>query len=80
MQAPPLISPDGRFWWDGQTWQPMPSSSAPAVAPPAPDPSRPSWLAEGVEIPGPPPAAPPPNQAAYTPAEKGRAVVGAPAA
>ena len=70
MQAPPVISPDGRYWWDGQTWQPLPAAAPAPRAPTAPDPSRPSWLAEGVQIPGPPPAAPPPNQAAYMPAEE----------
>jgi T4 superinfection immunity protein len=31
--APPpqvQISPDGKFWWDGQQWQPMPSSAPPS--------------------------------------------------
>jgi hypothetical protein len=28
------LSPDGKFWWDGQQWQPMPSS-APPLSPPA---------------------------------------------
>ncbi len=31
-QPPPVISPDGRFWWDGEQWQPYNS--------PAPQPSR----------------------------------------
>lgn len=31
-QAPPELSPDGRFYWDGEKWQPMPAS-APASAP-----------------------------------------------
>lgn len=26
-QAPPQVSPDGAWWWDGQRWQPMPKSS-----------------------------------------------------
>jgi TM2 domain-containing membrane protein YozV len=26
---PPRLSPDGRFWWDGQGWQPLPSAAAP---------------------------------------------------
>jgi hypothetical protein len=60
MQAP-QISPDGRYWWDGRAWQPMPSTS------PSPtlDPSRPSWLAEGAVMPGPPAAAPPPFAATF---------------
>jgi hypothetical protein len=73
MQAPPQLSPDGRYWWDGQTWQPTPDAAAAPAAPlvpPAQDPTRPSWLAEGVQIPGPPPAAPPPGAAAYAPAEE----------
>ena len=24
-------SPDGRFWWDGTAWQPMPAASPPSV-------------------------------------------------
>jgi hypothetical protein len=23
---PPTVSPDGRFWWDGAAWQPMPAA------------------------------------------------------
>jgi hypothetical protein len=26
--APPQYSPDGRFYWDGQRWQPMPQAKA----------------------------------------------------
>lgn len=62
MQAP-QISPDGRFWWDGRAWQPMPSAASPpppAAPDPAVDPSRPAWLADGVTMPGPPSMAPPP--------------------
>jgi hypothetical protein len=22
--GPPMLSPDGRWWWDGQVWRPMP--------------------------------------------------------
>ena len=79
MQAPPQLSPDGRYWWDGHTWQPMPAAAVASVAPPAPDPGRPSWLAEGVQIPGPPPAAPPPTAVAYAPAEEKTAPLWAPA-
>lgn len=25
--APPQTSPDGRWWWDGQTWSPMPGNA-----------------------------------------------------
>lgn len=25
--ARPLVSPDGRHWWDGRAWQPMPGTS-----------------------------------------------------
>ena len=21
---PPILSPDGRFWWDGRSWRPIP--------------------------------------------------------
>jgi hypothetical protein len=31
--AAPQVSPDGRYWWDGRTWQPMPGA--------APEPSAP---------------------------------------
>lgn len=32
--SPPQMSPDGRFWWDGQAWQPMPTApSIPQQAP-----------------------------------------------
>ena len=88
MQAAPLLSPDGRYWWDGQTWQPMPAAPAAPVVPfaqvapaasQATDPTRPSWLAEGVEIPGPPPAAPPPTAAAYAPAQEAAPLWAAPA-
>jgi hypothetical protein len=47
---PPQVSPDGRFWWDGKQWLPMPSGTpsslanlavpiAVPVAPIAPEPS-----------------------------------------
>jgi hypothetical protein len=31
---PPPISPDGRWWWDGRQWIPMPSAVGP-VGPPS---------------------------------------------
>jgi hypothetical protein len=65
MQVPAQISPDGRYWWDGQTWQPMPAAPPPPpVAPPGPvaaDLARPLWLPEGVALPDPPGATPPPS-------------------
>jgi hypothetical protein len=30
IQGPPQMSPDGAYWWDGRTWQPMPKLGAPA--------------------------------------------------
>jgi hypothetical protein len=30
-QPPPQVSPDGRFYWDGQAWQPV-TGAAPAPA------------------------------------------------
>jgi hypothetical protein len=62
MQAP-QISPDGRYWWDGRAWQPMPSAASPPPVPAA-DPSRPAWLADGVTMPSPPSMAPPPSAVA----------------
>src|SRR5215472_6140747 len=58
---PPQISPDGRYWWDGQAWQPMPSSTVPQPLVEPAQAERPSWLAAGVEIPGEPAPAPPPT-------------------
>jgi hypothetical protein len=29
---PPQISPDGKFYWDGQAWQPMPAGPAPQIS------------------------------------------------
>ena len=43
----PPISPDGNYWWDGQSWQPMPVPASAPVAPPTPGPSpvdKPAWL------------------------------------
>ena len=31
-EAPPQYSPDGRWWWDGATWEPV--AQAPSPAPP----------------------------------------------
>jgi hypothetical protein len=60
---PPQISPDGKFYWDGQRWLPM---QAPAPETPPTPPAQP---------PSPPvqafPAYPPP---AYTPPKRGHAV------
>jgi hypothetical protein len=55
----PQISPDGAYWWDGQAWRPMPMPNAtvPAAAP-SPQTSRPSWLPEGVLVPGEPAPSP----------------------
>jgi hypothetical protein len=48
---PPTLSPDGKFYWDGQKWQPMPAAS-PAVPTPvaAPKPRRRGCLWLGVAI------------------------------
>ena len=32
-QAPPQVSPDGRFYWDGRAWQPMPGRTPTAAKP-----------------------------------------------
>ncbi len=45
---PPTISPDGRFYWDGQQWLPMPATATPA--PPAPAAS--GYQATGTWTPG----------------------------
>ncbi|MGH7920757.1 MAG: hypothetical protein ACREQM_12560 [Candidatus Dormibacteraceae bacterium] len=34
MAAQPQLSPDGRWWWDGQRWQPVPATPA-APSPPS---------------------------------------------
>lgn len=31
----PLISPDGRWWWDGTEWKPVPQQPSPTEPPPA---------------------------------------------
>ncbi|HUZ86598.1 MAG TPA: hypothetical protein VNF26_06555 [Candidatus Baltobacterales bacterium] len=33
--AAPLFSPDGRWWWDGREWRPVPQQPAPTQPPPA---------------------------------------------
>src|SRR5712691_9146653 len=79
MATPPQVSPDGAYWWDGQAWQPTVLDSA---ATSAAQPSQPSWLPVGVELPSPsdPPDAPlapavidAPDGSVFTPA-----VIGAP--
>jgi hypothetical protein len=37
---PPQLSPDGRFYWDGARWVPMPGASAAPLAPTKPLPNR----------------------------------------
>src|SRR5260370_9598206 len=47
------ISPDGAYWWDGQAWRPMPSTSVAAAAEqPQPEAARPSWFPEATVLPG----------------------------
>ena len=48
-----VISPDGRYWWDGRAWEPVPPP--PPAPPPAPPPSP---LAGGAFAPLPPSVAP----------------------
>jgi hypothetical protein len=84
MAAPPQLSPDGAYWWDGQAWQPTASESAAVpIAQIESGAPRPSWLPQGVELPSPsdPPDAPlmpaeigSPDGSVFTPA-----VIGAPA-
>lgn len=31
MPDSPQVSPDGKFWWDGQAWQPMRSAESPST-------------------------------------------------
>jgi hypothetical protein len=31
----PLFSPDGRWWWDGHEWRPVPQQPGPTQPPPA---------------------------------------------
>lgn len=39
MPPPPQVSPDGRFYWDGSKWVPLPAAVAPAQPPAAPPPA-----------------------------------------
>jgi hypothetical protein len=34
--APPQLSPDGKWWWDGRQWLPVPAPPAPALPPTPP--------------------------------------------
>jgi uncharacterized protein DUF4190 len=49
------ISPDGRWYWDGSKWAPMPAASAPAtqLAPVAPAPPLPSAYPQPLYVYGP---------------------------
>lgn len=38
-QPPPQVSPDGRFYWDGSKWVPMPGPAGPAQSSPQPNPA-----------------------------------------
>lgn len=52
---PPQVSPDGKFYWDGQRWVPMPAQAAAQPLPVAPSRERypPShWLIGGLGIVG----------------------------
>jgi hypothetical protein len=58
MQTPPEVSPDGRYWWDGREWQPMPQAGdATPVQQSTRVTARPPWLPEGIDIPSAPNAA-----------------------
>ncbi|HET7339420.1 MAG TPA: DUF4190 domain-containing protein [Candidatus Dormibacteraeota bacterium] len=37
------VSPDGKWWWDGSKWVPMPATGAPALVPAQAAPSPPSY-------------------------------------
>ncbi len=37
---PPTVSPDGKFYWDGHAWQPMPLAPDSAPATPTAQPRR----------------------------------------
>jgi hypothetical protein len=44
MASPPPISPDGAFWWDGQSWQPIPHEGPiPPPGVPVVEPAPPPW-------------------------------------
>ncbi len=59
----PPISPDGNYWWDGQSWQPMPVR----VQAPVPSPTeKPAWLDEQ-PAPAPPVEYVPTTEAAWMP-------------
>src|SRR5258708_38641903 len=34
LQSPPQMSPEGAFWWDGQTWQPVQNAASQVPPPP----------------------------------------------
>ena len=83
MAAPPQVSPDGAYWWDGQAWQPTAIDARATIAQPVVEVARPSWLPVGVELPNPsdpldapltPAAIVAPDGSIFTPA-----VIGAPA-
>jgi hypothetical protein len=48
------FSPDGKWWWDGQRWQPVEQAPQPAPRPPGPPPSkrrkRWPWVLGGVVV------------------------------
>lgn len=41
--APPQLSPDGLWWWDGQQWVPAPPPTAPVAPPPDAPAAQPVW-------------------------------------
>lgn len=42
--APPQYSPDGRWWWDGQSWVPV-RPPTPVASPRRPRSTSPIWIA-----------------------------------